>query len=88
MSDCHDGCDSSRRDFISCTLRLTGGAVVMVAGASALGSSEAPRPAGEAYDWNEHLWAYLVDTTRCIGCGSCARACKAENDVPDGFLRT
>ena len=31
MSNCHDGCDSSRRDFLSFTLRLSGGAVVMVA---------------------------------------------------------
>ena len=25
---------------------------------------------------------------KCIGCGSCVRACKAENGVPDGFFRT
>jgi Fe-S-cluster-containing dehydrogenase component len=33
-------------------------------------------------------WGFIVDTTRCIGCGSCVRACKIENDVPDGFFRT
>ena len=93
MSDCHDGCNGSRREFLSGTLKLAGGAVVTVIGASALASSSssptsAPRPGGGEYDWDEHLWAYLVDTTKCIGCGSCARACKAENDVPEGFFRT
>jgi tetrathionate reductase subunit B len=26
-------------------------------------------------------FAYLVDTTKCIGCGNCVRACRAENNV-------
>lgn len=26
-------------------------------------------------------WAYLIDTTKCIGCGNCMRACRAENNV-------
>ena len=34
------------------------------------------------------VYGFVVDTTKCIGCGSCARACKAENNVPDGFSRT
>ena len=33
-------------------------------------------------------WGYIVDTTRCIGCGACVRACKIENDVPETFYRT
>lgn len=33
-------------------------------------------------------WAYAVDTTRCIGCGACMRACRDENDVPPGVFRT
>jgi len=27
-------------------------------------------------------WAFLVDTTKCIGCGFCVKACKIENDIP------
>ncbi len=27
-------------------------------------------------------WAFLVDTTKCVGCGFCVRACKLENEVP------
>lgn len=33
-------------------------------------------------------YAFIVDTTRCIGCGNCVRACAAENDVPEGVYRT
>jgi tetrathionate reductase subunit B len=37
----------------------------------------------------EHFdWAFIIDTTRCIGCGSCVRACGIENKVPDGYFRT
>ncbi|MDH4321606.1 MAG: 4Fe-4S dicluster domain-containing protein, partial [Desulfobulbaceae bacterium] len=27
-------------------------------------------------------WAFLVDTTKCVGCGFCVKACKLENEVP------
>jgi Fe-S-cluster-containing dehydrogenase component len=33
-------------------------------------------------------WGFIVDTTRCIGCGACVRACKIENKVPDKYFRT
>jgi len=33
-------------------------------------------------------WAFVIDTTRCIGCGACVRACGIENQVPDGYFRT
>jgi len=41
-----------------------------------------------AYQMQDHRWGYLVDLTRCIGCGACVRACRAENDVPPAFFRT
>ena len=40
------------------------------------------------YDWDKHYWGYAVDTTKCIGCCACMRACRAENDVPEGYFRT
>ncbi len=40
------------------------------------------------YDWTKHYWGYAVDTTKCIGCCACMRACRAENDVPKGHFRT
>ncbi len=36
----------------------------------------------------QQLYAYIVDTEKCIGCGKCAAACKKENKVPDGYYRT
>jgi len=27
-------------------------------------------------------WAFLVDTTKCVGCGLCVAACKNENEIP------
>lgn len=27
-------------------------------------------------------WRFIVDITKCIGCGRCVKACKLENDVP------
>jgi Fe-S-cluster-containing dehydrogenase component len=79
----------TRREFISGVLRLSTGALVFLVAPSLAGGEAAPaRAPGEGYDWTEHQWAYLIDTQKCIGCGSCARACAAENDVPDHFFRT
>lgn len=39
-------------------------------------------------DLNNFDWAFIIDTTRCIGCGACVRACGMENKVPDGYFRT
>ena len=52
-----------------------------------LGRLEAAEPGGD-YDPDKHYWGYAVDTTKCIGCCACMRACRAENDVPDGYFRT
>jgi Fe-S-cluster-containing dehydrogenase component len=40
------------------------------------------------YSMAEHWWGMLVDIDKCIGCGSCVRACQKENNVPDGYYRT
>ena len=40
------------------------------------------------YTPSKHLWGYAIDTKKCIGCGACTRACRAENDVPEKVHRT
>ncbi len=44
----------------------------------------------EGYDPTKHHWLMCIDVDRCIGCGTCAEACKAENGVPRGasYFRT
>ena len=32
-------------------------------------------------------YAMVMDTRKCVGCSACVLACKAENDVPEGFCR-
>jgi tetrathionate reductase subunit B len=45
-----------------------------------------PAPAIDAaltgYDATAHRWGFVVDASRCIGCGQCVVACKQENHVP------
>lgn len=48
----------------------------------ALGAGEKNRIGKRPY------YGYAVDTSRCIGCCACMRACRAENDVPEGCFRT
>ena len=62
---------------------------VLLSSKSVIASSkETHESKKDGYDWEEHDYAYLVDTHKCIGCGMCVRACKRENKVPDLYFRT
>ncbi len=84
----------TRREFLEKAGMASGGCLTfLLLGPSAVTGSTAPslgqNPLEELdYDWNLHRYAYLVDTTKCIGCGMCVKACKAENRVPDNYVRT
>jgi len=54
----------------------------------AFGGTERPLTPDNLTELDNYDWGYLVDTTRCIGCGTCVRACKVENDVPSSYFRT
>ena len=75
----------SRRTFLKAAGVGTG---LLVVPLGPVRMSMAKEEGEEAYDWNQHYWAYAVDTTKCIGCCACMRACRDENDVPSGYSRT
>lgn len=75
-----------RRQFIKLGLFSTAG--VMIGSFFAFANTEKDIEVKGYEDLLKFDWGYIVDTTRCIGCGSCVRACKVENEVPDTFFRT
>jgi Fe-S-cluster-containing dehydrogenase component len=79
---------ADRRRFLRLVTQTIGGFTFAGCLADAARDEFPPPPGGKAYDWNKFYWAYAVDIDRCIGCGSCMRACRAENNVPEGVFRT
>jgi tetrathionate reductase subunit B len=68
-----------RREF----LLQTGKLLVLTAAASAAWDyvvAGQPEKAPD-YDATKHWWAMIIDVEKCIGCGRCVQACKAENGV-------
>lgn len=82
----------TRRRFLK--KAASGVAVVIAMGDTTLVSAGAyeqdpdPGTGRRGYDPTKHLYVYLVDVTKCIGCGSCVRACERENNVPKHYFRT
>jgi tetrathionate reductase subunit B len=84
----------SRRAFLGFGLAVAGG----VAGAAVLGqlfpvfasAGDQVAPLVPNYDPKSKAWTFVVDTSKCIGCGLCVVACKEENHVPESseFTRT
>ncbi|MBI2868575.1 MAG: 4Fe-4S dicluster domain-containing protein [Chloroflexi bacterium] len=70
----------SRRDFIKTgglgllSAAVLGGASAVLSRDIVLASADNPGV--------RRKWRFVVDTTKCIGCGRCVRACKLENNLP------
>ncbi len=84
--------DKNRRQFISKVLKGTiGGSLLLVLPIRANGL-DVPEQLKDIRDreWqpDKKKFAFIVDITRCIGCGSCCVADKREFNVPDGHYRT
>jgi Fe-S-cluster-containing dehydrogenase component len=72
--------DEARREFLirsSKLLFVTGAAGIAYDFVMAGRPEDSPN-----YETSRHWWAMAVDIEKCIGCGNCVRACKAENGVP------
>ncbi len=84
--------DMERRSFVKKVLKGTvAGSLLLVyqLKADTLKTPEQiPGIKGKEYDLNNQEYTFIVDITRCIGCGSCCVADKREYQVPDGYYRT
>ncbi|MBI2346888.1 MAG: 4Fe-4S dicluster domain-containing protein [Deltaproteobacteria bacterium] len=82
----------SRREFLRDAAQIMAGAAITVALLRITPAQAAEHAIGMLpgtnYDPEEHLYAYVIDITKCIGCGMCVQACSRENKVPDHFFRT
>ncbi|HOX24518.1 MAG TPA: 4Fe-4S dicluster domain-containing protein [Candidatus Krumholzibacteria bacterium] len=74
--------DESRRHLLKL---LAAGSGLLV---FPLGSLPTRASAADGTGERPPYWAYAVDTTRCMGCCACMRACRDENGVPKGVFRT
>jgi Fe-S-cluster-containing dehydrogenase component len=82
---------STRRDFLKQAAEgVSRVAVIVSTGGSVCAAQDPPdrEESLDRYDPEKHRYVYLIDVSKCIGCGSCVRACEIENNVPEGFFRT
>ena len=93
MKDVKAAINKDRREFVKKVLRGSiAGSLFLVLPMGGEGSVQVPEQIpgirGKEYDMSKQRFAFIVDITRCIGCGSCCVADKREYDVPDGHYRT
>lgn len=83
-----------RRDFLTrfATLAAEAGLVfygvkITIAGREEP-AEESESSAGPDYDWESHYYGMVINLSKCIGCCTCMRACRDENDLGDRGFRT
>ena len=67
----------SRKDFLKTACK---GALALSLAPSVLKFLE-PAEAQASIEGSKRRWVFLVDTTKCIGCGFCVKGCKKENEI-------
>lgn len=77
-----------RRKFIKLGASTIAGAIFIAVIPKRLGAQEETQEPPVDEDWMDRYYAYVVDTTKCIGCGNCVRADKRENGVLEEYFRT
>lgn len=75
-------CDMTRRDMIQRMAAGCTGTLILWTLPALAGEPKNNKGGDKPY------YAYAVDTSKCIGCCACMRACREENDVPEGSFRT
>ena len=81
----------TRRGVLKNLAGIVGGILAMPAGRACKAAVQnvfAIAPAPKGYDPGKHKWLMALDVDKCIGCGMCVEACKAENNVPPNDFRT
>lgn len=68
----------SRRTLLKNAVRGVVAASIPISAFKFLSPAEVKASVGD----DKIRWAFLVDTTKCVGCGLCVKACKKENDIP------
>ncbi|MBI5556218.1 MAG: 4Fe-4S dicluster domain-containing protein [Deltaproteobacteria bacterium] len=68
----------TRRDLLKKTLMGTIAASLPLGAFKFLSPAQVKASIGDA----KVRWSMLVDTTKCVGCGFCVKACKTENEIP------
>ncbi len=78
-----------RREFVRKCAEGTA-TVLLLSTCGPLPSTAEASEKSKAYSPKNHLYGMGIQVNKCIGCGSCVRACKIENDVPREpyFFRT
>lgn len=70
--------NQSRRDFLKTGLITIAGLTVPLSAFKFL----TPEAAANTVKDAKVRWAFVVDTTKCVGCGMCVKGCQAENELP------
>jgi len=68
----------SRRDFLKTGLVTIAGLSIPLSALEFL----TPKAVADIVRNTDVRWVFLVDTTKCIGCGMCVKACQNENELP------